>query len=226
MRSPSLVLPSSGTAAPFDPLTLSPLVWLDPSDAATITLNGSNISQINDKSGNNRHYTQAVAINQPLYATGGSGINGINAIQWDGNDTLIQAGFVQAQPLTVVMVIDPATTANQQFLLLGLVGPWINGGNWSIFASGTITGPAADASLHCVIIRYSGATSYYRIDGAETALPTAGTGATTLAHELSRASSPIINGGKTGEMLLIPSSLSAPNLAALELYIKTKWGTP
>jgi hypothetical protein len=42
-------------------------LWLDADDASTITLNGSNVSQWSDKSGNNRHATQATAANQPEY---------------------------------------------------------------------------------------------------------------------------------------------------------------
>lgn len=40
-------------------------LWLDADDAATITLNGSNVSQWSDKSGNNRNHVQATAVNQP-----------------------------------------------------------------------------------------------------------------------------------------------------------------
>jgi len=53
-------------------------VWLDASDASTITLNGSTVSQCDDKSGNNRHATQATASNQPTYTT--AGLNGKNVL--------------------------------------------------------------------------------------------------------------------------------------------------
>ena len=45
-------------------------LWLDASDASTITLNGSTVSQWNDKSGNARHATQATAANQPGWGVG------------------------------------------------------------------------------------------------------------------------------------------------------------
>ena len=46
-------------------------LWLDAEDTSTITLNGSNVSQWDDKSGNGRHVSQATAANQPAYlATG------------------------------------------------------------------------------------------------------------------------------------------------------------
>lgn len=61
---------------PWTPALLgaSLALWLDADDASTITLNGSNVSQWDDKSGNNRHASQATAANQPAYLT--TGFNG------------------------------------------------------------------------------------------------------------------------------------------------------
>lgn len=52
-------------------------LWLDGSDYSTITLNGSNISQWDDKSGNGNHATQTTQINQPLYVSNGLNNQGI-----------------------------------------------------------------------------------------------------------------------------------------------------
>jgi hypothetical protein len=43
------------------------VLWLDASDASTIILNGSRVSQWSDKSGNNSHVTNSTAATQPLY---------------------------------------------------------------------------------------------------------------------------------------------------------------
>ena len=62
-------------------------LWLDADDASTITLNGSTVSQWDDKSGNNRHATQGVAANQPTYSA--AEFNGKPALTFDGtNDSL------------------------------------------------------------------------------------------------------------------------------------------
>ena len=42
-------------------------LWLDAADASTITLNGSNVSQWDDKSGNGKHVSQGEATLQPQY---------------------------------------------------------------------------------------------------------------------------------------------------------------
>jgi len=65
-----------------DELGGSLALWLDAEDTSTITLNGSNVSQWDDKSGNNRHVTQATASNQPTYTT--AGLNGKSIITFDG----------------------------------------------------------------------------------------------------------------------------------------------
>lgn len=63
-------------------------LWLDASDAATITLDGSNnVSQWSDKSGNARNAAQASTTLRPGYLT--SGINGRPALVGDGVDDLM-----------------------------------------------------------------------------------------------------------------------------------------
>jgi hypothetical protein len=62
-------------------------LWLDASDASTITLNGSTVSQWNDKSGNSRNASQATAANQPTRTL--NGLGGRTVITFDGtNDWL------------------------------------------------------------------------------------------------------------------------------------------
>jgi hypothetical protein len=79
-------------------------LWLDADDASTITLNGSTVSQWNDKSGNGRHATQATAANQPIYVSGG--INGVNSVSFAGNDSLAASPiFAAANDATVIIVL-------------------------------------------------------------------------------------------------------------------------
>jgi hypothetical protein len=70
----------------WTPTQLTSAVWLDAADAATITLNGSNVSQWNDKSGNNRNASQSTASWQPLFVP--TGMNGLPTLQTDGGDFL------------------------------------------------------------------------------------------------------------------------------------------
>jgi hypothetical protein len=74
------------TSSLWTPTQLTSTVWLDAADAATITLNGSNVSQWRDKSGNNRHASQSTASWQPLFVP--TGMNGLPTLQTDGGDFL------------------------------------------------------------------------------------------------------------------------------------------
>ena len=80
-------------------------LWLDASDASTITLNGTTVSQWDDKSGNGRNVSQAVAAQQPAY----DAVNKI--ITFDGsndylfNDTVGAAGLTSVSMLTVMRMI-------------------------------------------------------------------------------------------------------------------------
>lgn len=61
----------SGARGPWTPARLQTALWLDAADSSTITLNGSNVSQWNDKSGNGRNVSQATAASQPTYSATG-----------------------------------------------------------------------------------------------------------------------------------------------------------
>jgi hypothetical protein len=66
----------------WDPSMISTSIWLDAADATTLTLdNDGYVSELRDKSGNNRHATQTSAILRPNYTA--SGINGAGSIVRD-----------------------------------------------------------------------------------------------------------------------------------------------
>ena len=71
----------------WEPSQLAGLaLWLDAADASTIALNGSTVSQWDDKSGNNRNASQPTASLQPTYLP--AGFNGKPTLETDGNDVL------------------------------------------------------------------------------------------------------------------------------------------
>ena len=97
LRATKLITISSSyrKSVPWTPAALgsSLALWLDAADASTITLNGSTVSQWNDKSGNGRNATQATAANQPTYIA--NSINGKSALDWDGvNDSMAVSGAI------------------------------------------------------------------------------------------------------------------------------------
>lgn len=78
----------------FTPRSISGLAfWHDPSNDGTVTLNGGDVSQINDLSTFSRNNSQATEAEQPAYTTGASGINNRNVISFTAanNDALSMA---------------------------------------------------------------------------------------------------------------------------------------
>jgi hypothetical protein len=91
------------TFTQWEPSLINTALWLDASDASTITESGGAVSQWNDKSGNGRHASEAS--NQPALTT--SGLNSKNVITFDGvNDQLIiNASFLTLYPFLIACVI-------------------------------------------------------------------------------------------------------------------------
>jgi len=85
--SPRLLRPR---ASGFDPRSIAGLAaWWDASDAATVTLNSTTVSEWRDKSGNSRHLTQTTAARQPTYQTNSQ--NGRATIQFTNANTQFMA---------------------------------------------------------------------------------------------------------------------------------------
>lgn len=77
-------------ASGFNPKSISGLsLWLDASDASTITLNGANVSEWRDKSGGSPNASQATAASQPAYTS--AAINGRPAVDFNSTRSLVFA---------------------------------------------------------------------------------------------------------------------------------------
>lgn len=87
----------SAAASAWTPTSLGAALalWLDAEDTASITLNGSNVAQWNDKSGNGRNAAQATASAQPVYNS--TAYNGKPVLQLNGTSHFLSAGVVSLQ---------------------------------------------------------------------------------------------------------------------------------
>ena len=126
----------------WNPSLISTALWLDADDYLTLTLDGSTVSQWNDKSGNGRNATQAIVANQPTYIA--EGLNGKGIIDWDGsNDSMEISGAItttlsqalsQDNTYSIAFVLQADVVNNLPVLL------HIPEGSWKILFEITNTG--------------------------------------------------------------------------------------
>jgi hypothetical protein len=100
----------------WTPAEITTALWLDAADATTITESGGAVSQWNDKSGNDKHFSQGTAANRPIINS--TAINSKPALVFDGiNDHLVAGSAVIPTTHSLFVVFVP-TIENEIGVLL------------------------------------------------------------------------------------------------------------
>lgn len=220
---------------PFSPLDLSPALWLDASDTATITASSGSVSQWDDKSGNGRHVSQATAANQPT--TGVDTLNGLNVLSF-AFDSLVSASFQVAQPFTTIFVFRTSSAAQQAFSILmdgarlGSGGRAIvfanasNIGNVSSMDAGTRvdTGALTTSTSYAWATTFNGASSSTRRGGVASTINPGTSGIASGVQISSAVVSTVSFTGTIAEVIVVGSTLTAQQMTDLATYISEKWG--
>jgi hypothetical protein len=122
--------PQPGGGGGFDPATLSPIAWYDPSDITTlyqdsgattpVTADGDPFGYIGDKSGNGNHMVQATAGKRPVYKTTG----GLKSLLYtSGNSSAITAASAFTGAYEAVIGLNVSDT--------GFFAEWLDNGSGS-----------------------------------------------------------------------------------------------
>jgi uncharacterized repeat protein (TIGR02543 family) len=115
------VVLSGESGTPWAPTILTMAAWYDAADTNTITQSGGLVSQLRDKSGNNRHMTQGTSANKPI---SGSSINGFHAIQAtsDNNHYMVNTNTVwnrATMDTTIALVLEKVSTGTEYGVAIG-----------------------------------------------------------------------------------------------------------
>lgn len=115
--------------------------WHTAQDAATIILNGSTVSQWNDKSGNGINVSQSVASQQPAYNASDALLGGQPSLTFDGvNDYLFSttglSGISNVTIIGVIRVISGGATEDEM-IAIGQTG--LTGQMRAVFRAGNNT---------------------------------------------------------------------------------------
>lgn len=89
----------------WSPAQVRASLWLDAADISTLTLQGSGVSQWNDKSGNGKHASQATSSQRPVYSS--TGFNGRPSITF----TSAASSWFQGNALTTGTYTGPLNVA-------------------------------------------------------------------------------------------------------------------
>ena len=162
----------------WTPSEISTLFWYDPSDANTITTSGSNVTQVDDKSGNNYTLTPEVGLNPPLIGT--RFLNGLNVLEWVGNNCLENNSFnynQSATPLNFAFVVYHDTIGTQEFYFSGtestgdprVYSRRLSDGRYDVAAATRLIAPIASAiqqgQPYLIVSQMNAGSSLVRING-------------------------------------------------------------
>lgn len=237
----------------FTPASISGLsLWLDASDATTLfqdsdgttpaTANNDPVGYWGDKSGNGKNATQATAGLKPRLKT--ALINGLNAVNLDGGDTLVTPAI--ALTTFTVLTVFRATDgyilyehsidagANDGSLLIvrsnttiiarrganrsdkNIASLWGHDNTWRI-ATHTMDGTHAGHTLYL-----NGSIPGGLVDGANTANPGSGS-ASAVLYIGSRVGATAWVTGDLAELLVVSPVLSTDDREMMEAYLNAKW---
>jgi hypothetical protein len=230
---------------PFLPTNLTNLAaWYDASNTSSISVSGSDVTQWNDLSGNNRHATQGTSTNRPKSGT--RTMNGKNVIDFDGvndlliNDSLSTPFIGEDVPFTFFAVLrSDSSSGGSPFALTStsIGGPYLwpyadvflirdnGGGDGTTF---TITGSNALSDLS-VTYRSSGLnfTGWVNQTLVRTQSYNAGflslNAGTIGGFRYAFTSGDFFFDGAIAELIFYSRELSLQEVASVQDYLKTKW---
>lgn len=226
----------------WTPAQLTTALWLDAADAGTITLNGSTVSQWNDKSGNGRNVAQATAVNQPTYQAGGWGTK--PALYFDGSGDRLAASVAAqtfASGFSVLAVLQKqgaATTYESLPVTRSITGVNMSFDGFNSFrASGTASSttvitnsaPSVATLTNQTMLGYTYVpTQYVEYINATALVNVTGTflfnDVSTNLTIASRVDAGTFFRGVIGEIVMTTGVLSTANRQLIEGYLAWKWG--
>lgn len=228
---------TSGGAGPppFSPLDLSPLVWLDASDATTLFEDtggtdaaepGDTIALWQDKSGNGNHLSQVTAARRPTW-------DGSKVVLDGTDDRVVRSTLVAgalAQPYTIVVVgtIAPdsavlvANGSGSSVTLQRATGATAYRGTAGALLNGTA--PIALTTRTALTFEVNGATSRLFQNAAQ--VGSTGNGGANALNGLtvgcSSAGASFVN-GEACEVLVFGATLTDGQRDSLQAYLAAKW---
>jgi len=231
----------------FTPALLSPALWLDASDASSITASGGLVTGWADKSGNANHMTAAGSARP---TTGATTQNGLNVLDFDGTATVLEstaslpyatqtwyiaAKATDASAGMAPMFIGPRTAAG---LTMGMYINATGTGAWFLYqgGNGSINHSLARSTSDVIIwvATFTGGANglnWLTLNGTSNVLAPTLSAATPAGTDrlvigsLSRTSTPFFWKGSAFEALAYSGVHTLDQSTNVRAYLMNKWGS-
>jgi hypothetical protein len=219
----------------WTPADITTQVWFDSSDLSTITDTLGAVSQFNDKSGNDRHATQAIGVNQA--ETGVNTLGGLNTLTMrNGSKFMNVAGSASTIAFYSVVDLDPLAGTGT-IAVLGSSGT--STPDSELFFRSTAIGDISfdGSALGTGLGKYSLDGSAFSASGIKNhttpSAPNSGGHILSGVFDVSFTLAQILNreglvsdanGHNIGEIVATSAELSLSDRQKLEGYYAWKWG--
>jgi hypothetical protein len=201
-------------------------LWLDAADTASFTLNGSSITQWNDKSGNANHAQQGTLANSPTLSTSNVSFNGSQWLTTPITSAPTAESFFIVFNTSGNSVVDlfAGTSSGFREVIIYLTNIYV--GKWGNAPTGTNGGAISTNVRLQLNYQYNTSIVSFSVNGSVTGSGTppftfTGSGTSYIG---SSTYSPNNFVGTMNEILYFNSSLSSSQRQQIEGYLAWKWG--
>ena len=207
-------------------------LWLDASDAGTLTQAGGRIVQWADKSGSTHNGTPYGSVPGPVIHAGALNSKNVVAFGEGGRSGLRLPIFAASSTFTIAGVTAPPYAVGQSVLLGGsnstnlqIAAP---GNDFVIYSQNLVSANGLPLGGPMSFMTQFGPSAFIRVNGAQVAA--GNSGARAMPQPILGAAgddaAPFYFEGGVAELLAWDRALSPAEYLEVEAYLKSKWGTP
>lgn len=222
----------------WTPAQITTALWLDAADAGTITAVSGGVSQWGDKSGNNRHATQAVVVNRPAYTANGLAEKNVVTFNAASNTRLlstlsavssIESAFLVANVSSantgIQTLLGSSATGGRQFRVSSTTASFLAQAS-SLLGASSINAPKDSATVYNLQYTNGGLSSSFFFNASPAGTSSSGntvSGAGDTAVGAQGGGVELLT-GYIAEIVVTQSVPSTNTRQQLEGYLAHKWG--
>lgn len=214
---------TTSTASAWTPSDITTALWLDASDASTIT-EDVGVETWADKSGNSRDVTQTTDADQPNYNST------TKAVEFDGVSEYMSGSFgaTLSQPTTIIVLFKRNAAVIDAYIYDGIASPSRNAlfgaPQWDAYAGVELLGGTINTNLNIIATTYNNTSSEIVLNGTSIATGNTGTHSLTgIALGVRYSLDTAYLNGIINEIIIVNSAVDTATRQKIEGYLAWKW---